>query len=101
MYDVKSADERVDLAGGTMRIVGWGNLHLSVYSSKGDPVEVELRTVALIPSFDKFIFIMSVARHEFTSRVTPTGTSLLNGSLFIGRMVNYMQLEQFACPLQM
>lgn len=63
MYNFKPVDEEIEFAGGNMRIVGWGNLHLSKASSTAGRVEVELQDVALVLSFDKHLFSISVARY--------------------------------------
>lgn len=66
MYNFKPVDGKVELSGGKMRIAGRGSLHLSIDSSAGDHVEVELQEAAFVPTFDKHLsFLPSVACHGY------------------------------------
>ena len=86
MYNFKSANERVHLAGASIRVVGRGDLHLCVDSNSRDSLSrLNWCDVVYVPSFDMHVFsFMSAARNSYTSRVTPTGTSLFHGSLHFG-----------------
>lgn len=99
MYNFKPVNENVGLTKGNMRIVDWGNVYLSTDSSTGYRAEVELPDVALAPNFDKNLFsLMSVVRHGFTSRVTPIGTSMFNGTLFFRLLGNLNVARAISLP---
>ena len=82
LYDFTPVEDEVFLAGGNMRMMGWGKLDLD-FESPVDDGAVTLLDVAYVPTFDMNLFsLQALARAGHTSHVTPAGTSVINGRIF-------------------